>query len=65
MNAVEEEEHYEILAMFPFTSETKRMGILVRNTTTGKILFYLKGAESNLKHKLKPIYQHTVIEKCD
>jgi len=36
---------YEILEIFPFTSETKRMGIIVRNTKTRKITFYMKGAD--------------------
>jgi len=27
-------EHYKILAIFPFTSETKSMGILVRHLET-------------------------------
>jgi len=36
---------YEILEIFPFTSETKRMGIIVRDTKTHKITFYMKGAD--------------------
>jgi hypothetical protein len=30
------------------------MGIIVEHLTTGKIIFYLKGAESVLVHKVKP-----------
>lgn len=37
---------FEILACFPFSSETKRMGVLVRRRRTGEITFYLKGADS-------------------
>ncbi|XP_043462367.1 probable phospholipid-transporting ATPase IIA isoform X2 [Leptopilina heterotoma] len=37
--------NYNILQIFPFTSETKRMGIIVREETTGEITFYLKGAD--------------------
>ncbi|XP_049821465.1 probable phospholipid-transporting ATPase IIA isoform X2 [Aethina tumida] len=37
--------NYEILQIFPFTSETKRMGIIVRCLQSGKIYFYLKGAD--------------------
>lgn len=37
---------YEILQVFPFTSETKRMGIIVREKHTGEIVFYLKGADT-------------------
>lgn len=36
---------YQILHMFPFTSETKRMGIIVKDLNTGEITFYLKGAD--------------------
>nr|XP_020019327.1 probable phospholipid-transporting ATPase IIB isoform X4 [Castor canadensis] len=34
-----------ILQMFPFTSESKRMGIIVRDESTGEITFYMKGAD--------------------
>ena len=37
---------YEILAIFPFTSDRKRMGILVRDMQSSEITFYLKGADS-------------------
>lgn len=30
---------YEVLNIFPFTSETKRMGIIVRDKQTGEITF--------------------------
>jgi phospholipid-translocating ATPase len=36
---------FHILQVFPFTSETKRMGIIVRDMQTGEITFYLKGAD--------------------
>jgi phospholipid-translocating ATPase len=38
--------NYTILQIFPFTSETKRMGIIVKEETTGEITFYLKGADT-------------------
>ncbi|KYR01728.1 hypothetical protein DLAC_01739 [Tieghemostelium lacteum] len=38
-------ENYEILNVFPFTSETKRMGIIVRDKD-GVITFYMKGADA-------------------
>lgn len=37
--------NYTILQLFPFTSETKRMGIIVRDLQTGEIYFFLKGAD--------------------
>ena len=36
---------YTILQIFPFTSESKRMGIIVKDENTGEITFYLKGAD--------------------
>lgn len=37
---------YDILQIFPFTSETKRMGIIIREKHTNEIIFYLKGADT-------------------
>ncbi|KAG5336793.1 ATP9B ATPase, partial [Acromyrmex heyeri] len=37
--------NYTILQIFPFTSETKRMGIIVREESSSEIIFYLKGAD--------------------
>ncbi|CAG9766380.1 unnamed protein product [Ceutorhynchus assimilis] len=37
--------NYAILQIFPFTSETKRMGIIIKDLTSGEIMFYLKGAD--------------------
>ena len=36
---------YSILQIFPFTSETKRMGIIVKDEKTNEITFYMKGAD--------------------
>ncbi|XP_078337418.1 putative phospholipid-transporting ATPase IIA isoform X1 [Crassostrea virginica] len=36
---------YHILHIFPFTSETKRMGIIVKDEKSGEISFYMKGAD--------------------
>lgn len=36
---------FQILQIFPFTSESKRMGIIVQDTITGEVTFYLKGAD--------------------
>lgn len=36
---------YYILQMFPFTSESKRMGIIVKDAKSGEITFYMKGAD--------------------
>jgi phospholipid-translocating ATPase len=36
---------FAILAVFPFTSESKRMGIIVKDTSSGEIFFFQKGAD--------------------
>ncbi len=37
---------YTILQTFPFTSESKRMGIILQDDQTGERVFYLKGADT-------------------
>ena len=37
--------NFDILDIFPFTSESKRMGIVVRDNQTGDITFLQKGAD--------------------
>ena len=64
-NAGEEEEHYEILANFPFSSETKRMGIILRHIPSKKIIFYLKGAETVMLKKIRPNQRASVSENCE
>ena len=44
-NPLGEEEKYEILEVFPFSSERKRMGIIIKNSTNGEIRFFMKGAD--------------------
>jgi phospholipid-translocating ATPase len=36
---------FEVLDIFPFTSESKRMGIVVKDNSTGEITFLQKGAD--------------------
>ncbi|TNY20194.1 putative NEO1-P-type ATPase [Rhodotorula diobovata] len=36
---------FDVLEIFPFTSESKRMGIIVRDRHTGEVTFYQKGAD--------------------
>ena len=36
---------YDVLEIFPFTSESKRMGIVVRDTASGELSFLQKGAD--------------------
>jgi phospholipid-translocating ATPase len=53
-NSILQREEYEILANVPFSSETKRMGIILRHTKTSKIVLYVKGADTVMVNKIKP-----------
>ncbi|KAL5466772.1 hypothetical protein EMCRGX_G030921 [Ephydatia muelleri] len=53
---------YDILQIFPFTSETKRMGIIVRDRGSGQITFYMKGADVVMMSKVQ--YNDWVEEEC-
>ncbi len=53
---------YEILQIFPFTSETKRMGIIVRDLQSLDILFYLKGADTVMQSIVQ--YNDWLVEEC-
>jgi len=64
-NAMNEDEKYEILALFPFTSESKRMGIILRNVKHDHIIFYLKGAENIIEGVVKEEYKSYVKENAE
>jgi len=53
---------YEILQVFPFTSETKRMGIIVRDKQTEEIVFFLKGADTVMQSIVQ--YNDWLHEEC-
>lgn len=65
VNAAGDEEEYEILANFPFSSETKRMGIVMKHKPTERLVFYLKGAETVMKQKVQPNQRLVIEESCD
>ena len=54
---------YDILQIFPFSSDTKRMGIIVRDTKTREILFLLKGADVVMVTTIQ--YSDWLQEQCD
>jgi len=54
---------YDILQVFPFTSETKRMGIIVRDKATGEILFFMKGADTVMSSIVQ--YNDWLVEEVD
>lgn len=58
-------EDYEILQSFPFSSDTKRMGIILKNLKHNFIVFYLKGAESVLEKFIKEDSVGIMREHCE
>ena len=58
-------EDYEVLANFPFSSASKRMGIVLRHVSSDRLIFYLKGAETVMKLKVKPNQRVTIDEACE
>ncbi len=59
------EENYEILANFPFSSDTKRMGIILKNLETNSIVFYLKGADAVMKTLIPEVKRGFLMDECD
>lgn len=59
------DEIYDILENFPFSSETKRMGILLRNKETGRLIFYLKGADVVLINKVPERMRGFLGDSCE
>ncbi len=53
---------YDILAEFPFTSEAKRMGIIVQSRETAEITLYVKGADSVISQCVQ--YNDWLDEEC-
>lgn len=58
-------ENYEILANFPFSSESKKMSILVRHKESGKAIYYVKGAEIVIESMVSSSQRGTLLEFCD
>ena len=54
---------YEIKYSFPFKSETKRMGIILRNKETDEHCFYLKGADVVMKEFVPSRQKKSFIEE--
>ena len=64
-NPNQDDEEYDILQNFPFTSESKRMGIILKHRQSGKIVFYVKGADTVMAPKVKPGQRSTCQEFCE
>jgi phospholipid-translocating ATPase len=41
------------------------MGIVLRHLSTSKLIFYLKGAETVMKNKVRPSQRVTIDEACE
>ena len=41
------------------------MGIVVKHLLNGRLIFYLKGAETVMKEKVKPNQRVTIDEACE
>jgi len=54
---------YKILQVFPFKSETKRMGIIVQDLQSNQIVFYVKGADAVMTSIVQ--YNDWLDEECD
>jgi len=54
---------FDILQVFPFTSESKRMGIIVRDKSSGEIVFYMKGADTVMSAIVQ--YNDWLMEEVD
>ncbi|CAO0801356.1 unnamed protein product [Mucor circinelloides] len=55
--------YFDVLNIFPFTSETKRMGIIVRNRQNQEITFFEKGADAVMARIVQ--YNDWLNEECD
>lgn len=53
---------YDVLAEFPFTSEAKRMGIVLQDRQTRDITLYVKGADTVMARKVR--YNDWLDEEC-
>ena len=58
-------EEFEVLANFPFSSDTKRMGIILKNKKYGHIIYYLKGAENVMMRFVKKEYIGYIKENAE
>lgn len=58
-------ENYDIIANFPFSSQSKKMSVLLQQKETGKIIYYVKGAEVVMEGLMKPSQRPLLLEFCE
>jgi phospholipid-translocating ATPase len=56
-------EEFDILDVFPFTSASKRMGIILRDCQKNQILFFMKGADEVVIPKLETDTDRITVEE--
>lgn len=61
-NVFGDTESFKILQVFPFTSASKRMGIVLQHSQTGRIIFYMKGADTVMKDKVSETLRGFVLD---
>lgn len=59
-----EEQRFELLQLFEFDSDRKRMGVIVREAS-GVIKLYVKGADTVIKHRLSKDIHQKFLPKID
>ena len=59
------EETYQIVVDFPFTSERKRMGIVLKPIGAEGYYFYLKGADNVMKSKVPEVQRGFLLDECE
>ncbi|EGR32280.1 hypothetical protein IMG5_090120, partial [Ichthyophthirius multifiliis] len=64
-NGNNEIENYQILNIFPFSSENKKMGIIVKQLETNRYIFYLKGADTVMKNKIPEYQRGFLLDACE
>lgn len=61
-NCEKNKEVFKILQIFPFTSASKRMGIILQHTHSNRIVFYMKGADTVMKDMVSETLRGFVLD---
>jgi len=59
------QDNYKILLDFPFSSENRRMGIILKHVNTKRIIFLMKGAESIICQKVSEQNSYKIKEAAE
>ncbi|CAK75838.1 unnamed protein product (macronuclear) [Paramecium tetraurelia] len=58
-------ENFKIVYEFPFSSERKRMGIIVQSDSIDGYFFYLKGADQIIKNKVPEVQRGFLMDEAE